>query len=285
MSSQIDIQDQLPFGARRPAWLARLIWTVCDWRYFSAATRRLLRKNLARRITGPFDVTISGMNLRLYPAENYCDRTIWARGRLPEPEEHHALGLLVAPDTVFVDIGANVGTYSAYVGVKSGGKARILALEPHPRTFRKLQFNLRANGLETAICRQVAVGPNRETIDLWSDGGSNIGHSSVLKAGTSHAKISVPVDSVPLTDLVAETGFDRIDILKIDIEGYEDRALMPFFRTADIALWPHALLIETVHRHLWADDVVTFLLGNGYKTTFQTPENLILTRLAGATQS
>ena len=273
---ELDVQS--PFGARRSSRLARLIWSICDWRALSAPTRRTLRKRLARRFAGPFDVIQNGMKLRLYPAENYCDRTIWARGYLPEPKEHEALAALVAPDTVFVDIGANVGTYSAYVGVKSGGTAHILALEPLPRTYRKLLFNLRANDLKTAITRQAAVGPTRGKVDLWSDGGSNIGHTSVLKAGTSHAKVSVSADCIPLTELVAEAGFKRIDILKIDIEGFEDQAFMPFFRAAPEELWPRHILIETVHAHLWTEDVTGFLRNAGYKVTFETPENLILRR-------
>ena len=218
------------------------------------------------------------MRLRLYPAHNYCDRVIFARRRLPEASEHEALGALVKSDTVFVDIGANIGTYSVFVGVRSGGNARILALEPHPRTFDKLVFNLRANGLNEALAWPVAAGPEQGRINLWSDGGSNVGHSSVLKAGTSNAKISVTVDSAPLAQLVANADLSRIDILKIDIEGYEDRALLPFFRDAEPALWPGAILIETVHQHLWSQDVTAFLRDNGFRIHFQTRENLLLTR-------
>ncbi len=218
------------------------------------------------------------MKFRLYPAENYCDRIIWARRRLPEAREHEALGVLVRPDTVFVDIGANIGTYSIHVGIKSGGTARILALEPHPRTFGKLVFNLRANGLDNVVARQVAVGAQAGKVDLWSDGGGNIGHTSVLKAGTSHAKVSVRVDTAPLAQLVGEAALPRIDILKIDIEGYEDRALMPYFRQVEPDMWPDVVLIETVHRHLWAEDLTGFLGDNGYRSIFQTPENLLLTR-------
>ena len=48
------------------------------------------------------------------------------------------------------------------------------------------------------------VGPKKTEMELWSDGGSNIGHTSMLKAGTSHAKVSVKVPVYPLSDLLNE---------------------------------------------------------------------------------
>ena len=45
--------------------------------------------------------------------------------------------------------------------------------------------------------------------------------------------------------IVERAGIDRIDALKTDIEGFEDRALLPFFATAPRALWPKRIYMET----------------------------------------
>ena len=48
---------------------------------------------------------------------------------------------------------------------------------------------------------------------------------------------SVTVEAKPLTQVLAEQGVDRIDALKIDVEGVEDRILLPFFKSAPESLF------------------------------------------------
>jgi len=66
---------------------------------------------------------------------------------------------------------------------------------------------------------------------------------------------------------------DHINILKIDIEGYEDQALVPFFKAAPESLWPGYLMLETCHANLWQDDLIQLLKDNGYAVTFENARN------------
>ncbi len=264
------------FGTYHKHRFRRLLWTICDAPMFSSSLRRKLRKKFARKQPGPYDVEFSGINWRLYPEENYCDRVIFARKTLPEAAEHEALLAHLKHNMVFVDIGANIGSYSLFVAHNTENSARIIALEPHPKTFQKLKFNLKINGIENATALQMASGPERTTMQLWSDGGSNIGHTSMLKEGTSNAKISVEVDVMPLVDILRENNVDTIDLLKIDIEGFEDQVLAPFFETADKHLWPRLVLIETAHQALWDSDLISWMHDAGYQTVYETKENLLL---------
>ena len=235
-----------------------------------------LRKKFARKQPGPYDVKFAGINWRLYPEENYCDRVIFARKALPEMEEHNALLPYIKPNMTFVDIGANVGSYSLFVAHNSTNTARIIALEPHPDTFQKLHYNLQANRVENATPLQLASGPKPTMLPLWSDGGSNIGHTSILKEGTSNAKLFVDVNVLPLKDILTKQDISTIDLLKIDIEGFEDQVLMPFFETSDKHLWPRLILIETAHQSLWKTDLIGWMKSAGYKIIFKTQENLLL---------
>lgn len=270
----LDVDSE--FGSHPYRFHERLIWQACDWRLLPQGWRQKLRKRYARQITGPFDVEIEGMKFRLYPAENYCDRVIFARNDLPERAEHEALLPYVHPGMVFVDIGGNVGSYSTFVGTRASADLTLLTLEPHPRTYQKLLFNLRSNNLPTRHVLNCGAGPRRETLDLWSDGGSNIGHTSMLMEGTANPKVSVSVPVVPLLDLLTEHKIDHINLLKIDIEGFEDRALAPFFDGADDNLWPQNIIIEIAHQHLWQRDLMGMLHERGYREVFQTPENRLL---------
>jgi len=218
------------------------------------------------------------MALRLYPAENHCDRVIFGRRELPEQAEHDAILPLIRPGLVFVDIGANVGSYTVFVGNAARAQATLVAFEPHPRTYQKLLFNMQANGLSIDDVLNCGVGQQEETLRLWSDGGSNIGHTSLLAEGTAHAKVSVDVPVLPLVAVLEERGITRIDLLKIDIEGFEDRALAPFLRTAQAALLPTHILMEMEHRALWQDDLASLLDDLGYRARPITPLNTLYSR-------
>ncbi len=267
-----------PFGAFPPKTHERLVWKWSDWPLLPQKWRQRLRKRFARPISGPFDIEYNGMKFRLYPSENYCDRVLFGRSIMPEMAEHQALLPLLRPGMVFVDIGANIGSYSVFVGSHLKGDAKLVAFEPHPRTFQKLVFNFKANGLPTDYVLNCGVGPKVEKLELWSDGGSNIGHTSLLKEGTANAQVSVSVQVFPLIDLLNERGITSIDVLKIDIEGFEDRALAPFFDVAPDTLFPKHVLLETAHQSLWERNLLNMLDARGYKTRFSTKENLLLSR-------
>lgn len=279
MIAEAELDTNSPFGTYKANRFERLTWTVTDWAALPRRWRQKLRKRFARPVKGPFDITCEEMRFRLYPAENYCDRVLFARNTLPERAEHEALSDLIAPGLVFVDIGANIGSYSIYVGRKAANDATLLALEPHPRTCEKLRYNLEANDLPTDNVVNCAIGPKRTEMKLWSDGGSNIGHTSLLKKGTANAKIGLAVQVVPLRDVLHERNIDRIDILKIDVEGFEDRALAPFLDGSDETLLPRHILIETAHRHLWERDLTGLLTQRGYQPRFSTAENQLLSRV------
>ena len=277
MKTSRPLDLEAPFGAHPLPRDARALWRAATWPWPPGMKRRLRR--LARRRPGPFDVALDGVKMRAYPAENYCDRVVVGQGRWPEPAEHAALLPHLSPGMVFVDIGANVGAYALFVAARAPG-ARILAFEPHPRTAGKLRFNLRANGAEAEVV-EAAVGPpgaDGAEMELWSDGGGNVGGTSLLPAATSHAKASVRVPVRPLLDMLAERGVARVDALKIDVEGFEDRALAPFLADAPEAMWPRAILLEHEHSGFWEADLAAMLAERGYAVAFESRQNRLYGR-------
>ena len=290
------LDTSTPFGKLRPTALQRLGWSLATGKWPPRIKRWLRRR--VRGETGPFDVRVMGprepndqadmvwrkgqlqdrrLKFRAYPSENYCDRVLVGQGRLPEHREHFEIQRLnaVLPIRTFVDIGANVGTYSAFVGTIAPD-ARILAFEPHPRTAQKLRFNLAANGVDAEVI-QAGVGTEPGTMQLWSDGGGNVGQTSLLPEATSNAKVSVNVEIVRLADALAERDIRHIDLLKIDVEGFEDRALsslLSFSPNRQVDL-PRAILLEEEHSALWQDDLLDRLRRLGYRETFRTRQNAL----------
>ena len=79
-----------------------------------------------------------------------------------------------------------------------------------------------------------------------------------------------------LLALLRERGIERIDALKIDVEGAEDTVLAPFFRAAPRSLWPELILLEDT-RILWGMDLFGLLDQCGYRAVARTRLNVMLT--------
>ena len=266
------------FGRLQAGWYVRMLWRLTVMSAFPTRWRKRLRKVLARRWPGPFDVTVEGVNMRVYPAENRDDRVLLGLGRLPEADEHALIRPFVGPGKMFVDIGANIGTYSLWVARTAAPGTRVVAFEPHPRTFGKLAFNLQANGAGNVVARNLAIAAEAGSMNLFSDGGGNIGHASLLREGAGAVRSIETVGVAPLGQALADLGIARIELLKIDVEGFEDRALMPLFDHAPETLWPKAILIETVLSHHWERDCLAELAAKGYHRQAATSENVLMVR-------
>jgi FkbM family methyltransferase len=173
---------------------------------------------------------------------------------------------------VFIDVGANVGLFSLFVAAQSDSHARILAIEPEPGNFARLQFNLAANpGLPiepVPLALGDADGEVVVEINTRDRGGTR------TRQATAADPVRVPCR--PLLALLRERGIERIDALKIDVEGAEDKVLAPFFRDAPRSLWPELILLEDTSI-LWAMDLFGLLERCGYRVAARTRLNVMLT--------
>jgi FkbM family methyltransferase len=105
----------------------------------------------------------------------------------------------------------------------------------------------------------------------------NLGASHVyLEAGARSDAIRVP--AMRLLRILQDHGVEKVDALKIDVEGYEDRVLIGFFRDAPQALWPRAVAIEHLERDNWADDCLADMVSRGYAEAGRTRSNTLLVR-------
>ena len=68
------------------------------------------------------------------------------------------------------------------------------------------------------------------------------------------------------------------DVIKIDIEGMEDRALFPFFENIAKAQYPKLIVMEDGINEQWERDILSWLLANGYHAAARTRGNIMLER-------
>jgi FkbM family methyltransferase len=278
------IAKEPPYGAYAPSGLQRAVIGLTrtlpeTWlgKRVAFAARRIA---LARLHT-PLDVDVFGRKLRIHPEDNVCEKRVLFTPQFFDPVERQVLASAVEAKRgagfTFVDLGANVGVYSLFVAGLAGPSARVLAVEPQPEIYQRLCFNVAANDLGTVRTVQCAVADRDGALDLYIDRG-NRGQSSIaLKTGSQKTGERVTVPCKTLETALKEAGFDRVDALKIDIEGAEDTVLVPFFASAPPSLFPSLILLETSSDR-WRTDCVALCVENGYTVTHRTRLNVILER-------
>ncbi|MFN7994043.1 MAG: FkbM family methyltransferase [Bryobacteraceae bacterium] len=124
-------------------------------------------------------------------------------------------------DDVIVDIGAGRGEDVFAFSEKVGPEGRVWAIEPHPVSFEILETFCRLNRLGNVrtlnyACMDRPVNLQIETLPVWESNYVRPGEASP----TSH-----PVTGVRFDELAERHGIDRIDFLKMNIEGAERMAL------------------------------------------------------------
>lgn len=129
--------------------------------------------------------------------------------------------LMLEPDSVVLDVGANIGL-TALVTAELVPAGRVLAVEGAPRNHAALVRNLEAHAQGLAEAVHCAVGA-REGDPVRFVDNSAFGH--VVAEGTMIASPSTPVPLTTIDALAARHALARLDLIKLDIEGFEQDAL------------------------------------------------------------
>jgi FkbM family methyltransferase len=264
-----------PFGAFAPnAAQAAIIRIAQGSRLKRGAFRPMLSRLVNLLRAGPVDVQYQGASFRFYHQFSATER-----GALFNPdynlEELDFLRSHTPDGGVFVDVGANVGTYAMVLARRVGADGKVIAIEPHPVTHARLAFNRAASGFAQAILVAAAAGASDGELMIETDG-DNLGASRVVTGPPSANAVKVP--SLRLQRILEEAGVAKVDSLKIDVEGFEDRVLTGFFRNAPQALWPRAVVIEHLSRNEWLEDCIADMLARGYSQAGKTRSNTLLLR-------
>jgi FkbM family methyltransferase len=244
-----------PFGAFAPnAAQAAVIRVAQRSRLKRGAFRPMMSRLVNLFRAGPVDVQYQGASFRLYHQFSATER-----GALFNPEynlkELDFLRSHTPTGGVFVDVGANV--------------------EPHPVTHARLAFNRTASGFTQAILVAAAAGASDGELMIETDG-DNLGASHVATGKASALAVKVP--ALRLQRILQDAGVTKVDALKIDVEGFEDRVLTAFFQDTPKALWPRAVVIEHLSHKQWLEDCIGDMLSRGYSPAGRTRSNTLLLR-------
>ncbi|MDA9864716.1 FkbM family methyltransferase [Pelagibacterales bacterium] len=182
--------------------------------------------------------------------------------------------------SIFIDIGANIGFYTQNIAstFTKSNFSKIIAIEPNTILVDRIKDNLSLlhnNIPEIAnkvIIENYAIGLEKK--EIYLDLSEGYGNARVKDSKNLEA---IKINMISLLELVQKNEVKYITNLKIDVEGYEDRALKPFFENAPLSLFPKNMVIEYTSQNEWEDkNFINYLFDKGYKEIIRTRGNLCL---------
>jgi FkbM family methyltransferase len=141
-----------------------------------------------------------------------------------EPETGKTLRRYLQLGGTFVDIGANEGFFTVQASRIVGPSGRVLAVEPQGRLQEVIRKNLELNGLGNVTLVRRAVSDRPGEAELHISPSTNTGSTGLSQS----TRYRVPHESVPVNTLegiLDKHGIEKVDLMKMDIEGFEYEAL------------------------------------------------------------
>lgn len=162
-----------------------------------------------------------------------------------------------------LDVGANRGMTALRIGTAVGSGGRVIALEPDQDNYSLLEKRLEDNRLGWVTPLRRAVSDTEKSVNVAPREANNSGMHRVAATGDQ-------VDACSIDNLVEELGLGRVDLIKIDVEGYEMRVLRGATRT--IERWKPEIVTEVDDnnlRHFGSsrDALIDLLSSRGYRVS------------------
>jgi FkbM family methyltransferase len=133
--------------------------------------------------------------------------------------------LKVAPNDVFVDVGAHIGTYAIPIAKKA---QKVIAFEPNKYSFELLTDNISLNHLTNIAAYNMAVSKKSGSVSFSYENepcysriidGDQISNITIIENSSNHNNNIHLVNTIDLDSVLLKE--DRVDWIKIDVEGHE----------------------------------------------------------------
>lgn len=257
-----------PYGVWAPSFLQRVVLTLSHYTFLGRGQGRRLSTRLLQGLRpGPIDYFLDNVPFRFDVRDNSTDRQSLLRPKYNQ-EEFDFLAEKLGSNPVFVDVGANTGFFSVKIAARHGKGCQVVAIEPNPVVLERLYFNCQTM-LDRIKIVNVAAG-RAAGVARFHSNASNLGESRLGVDG------EIEIEVKPLHAILQSLEITRIDALKIDVEGYEDDVIVPFFDSAPRLLWPRRIVLEHTSRSEWKEDCLDLLFSKGYQQIAKTRGNVLL---------
>lgn len=226
-----------PWGCFAPGLLQRIL---IGFARNTPLRRGLFRRTMTRLIMGlsgnPLDVMFRGCAYRLYGHNNLIEYGILLSPNYNAADIDFLLEGAAEGDN-FVDVGSNIGLYSLPMAKRAGSSGKVISIDANPLMVSRLRRN--------------AAWSSLSNLTFFSCGVSDTDGAATLTIRKDDVAIVALEESddgdIPIRTLgsvIDEAGVETIFGLKIDIEGHEDKALVPFLDNAPRSMLPRRIVIE-----------------------------------------
>jgi FkbM family methyltransferase len=137
--------------------------------------------------------------------------TVWTRTLLPR-------------GGTFLDVGAHIGYFSLLAAHCAGPEGHVYAVEPNPAAFASLEEHLASNQIKSVAAHRIALAESDGTLTLYvPPAGANLDYNVTTMPRPDWTSVDVPCRR--LDDCLDAWHVERIDVMKMDVEGAEPRVL------------------------------------------------------------
>jgi len=165
--------------------------------------------------------TLYGFKLKIDPVyDDGVEESIYYTGTY-EKGTLSVIKKILNKGDVFIDVGANIGLMSIFASSLVSDTGKIIAFEPNPTTMRILKSNIELNGLSNIETSDYAIGNTQQASKIYERKDLNRGCASLIETEKEAEVYDIQI--IPLSIFFKSQ--QRIDLIKIDIEGYELEAL------------------------------------------------------------
>ena len=178
-------------------------------------------------VYGVISLVFNGTTFQMYSlGDDHLVNTLYYRKKYTELNDLRLFMALAKRSSVVFDVGANTGLYSILTHKVAPG-ARLFSFEPSPSNLKRLKKNLELNETITEVVDRV-VGDKKSTVPFYVPSDNSISDtSSVLEEFSLHSyngKVQwklINIGQTTLDNFVKEKDIKKVDLVKIDVEGYE----------------------------------------------------------------
>jgi FkbM family methyltransferase len=176
---------------------------------------------------------------------------------------------LLRRDMTVVDAGAHHGLYTLLASKRVGWGGRVIAIEPSPRECERLEKHLRLNRCSNTELVPCALGEDPGEADLYLVDGFQDWCNSLRPPAVDEPIRTVRVPVRRLDDVLAESGVNKVDFLKLDVEGAELSVLYGAMKLLQREPRPAILAeVQDIRTQPWgyaAREIIQFLIRMDYR--------------------
>ena len=139
-----------------------------------------------------------------------------------EKSESHFVKSICYEGMNILDIGANIGYYTALFSQLAGDRGSVIAIEPDLESYKYLSKSINSFNYKNVLSFRLAASDIKQKLPLFISK-ENRGDNRLYS--TNQKRKTIMVDCLTVDELLEENKIENLDLIKIDVQGYEPKVL------------------------------------------------------------